>query len=78
MTSALDGSEWPESRPGRASPCGQRTHYTHWIGGWVIPRAGLDTGVRGKILLPLPGIEHRLPCLKLKQDINTRKIPPSV
>jgi hypothetical protein len=30
---------------------------THWTGGWVGPRAGLDTEVGGKILLPLPGIE---------------------
>jgi hypothetical protein len=27
----------------------------------VGPRAGLDTEVRGKILLPLPGIESRSP-----------------
>jgi hypothetical protein len=26
-----------------------RTHGTHWIGGWVGPRAGLDTQARGKI-----------------------------
>jgi hypothetical protein len=30
---------------------------THWIGGWVSLRASLDTEARGKILLPLPGIE---------------------
>jgi hypothetical protein len=23
---------------------------THWTGGWVGPRAGLDAGARGKIL----------------------------
>jgi hypothetical protein len=33
FTSALDGGEWSASRPGR---------YTHWIRGWVGPRAGLD------------------------------------
>jgi hypothetical protein len=38
-----------------------RTHGTHWTGGWVGPRAGLDTGVRGKILSPLPGIEPLSP-----------------
>jgi hypothetical protein len=27
----------------------------------VVPRAGLDTEARGKTLLPLPGIEPRLP-----------------
>jgi hypothetical protein len=38
-----------------------RTPGTSWTGGWVGPRAGLDTEVRGKILLPLPGIEPRWP-----------------
>jgi hypothetical protein len=32
---------------------------THCSGGWVGPRAGLDTEARGKILSPLPGIEPR-------------------
>jgi hypothetical protein len=40
---------------------GERTAGTHWTGGWVGPRAGLNTEVRGTILLPLPGIEPRLP-----------------
>jgi hypothetical protein len=31
---------------------------THWIGGWVDPRAGLDAMEKRKIL-PLPGIEPR-------------------
>jgi hypothetical protein len=34
---------------------------THCTGGWVGPRAVLDTEVRGKILSPLPGIERRSP-----------------
>jgi hypothetical protein len=34
---------------------------THCTGGWVGPRAGLDTDVRGKILSPLPEIEPRRP-----------------
>jgi hypothetical protein len=29
-----------------------RYPYTHWIGGWVGPRAGLDAGARRKILCP--------------------------
>jgi hypothetical protein len=39
----------------------ERTLGTHCTGGWVGPRAGLDTEVRGKILSPLPGIEPRSP-----------------
>jgi hypothetical protein len=35
----------------------ERTPGTHCTGGWVGLRAGLDTEARGKILLPLPGIE---------------------
>jgi hypothetical protein len=26
----------------------ERTHSTHWIGGWVVLRVGLDTEARGK------------------------------
>jgi hypothetical protein len=37
---------------------GERTPGTHCTGGWVGPRAGLDSEGRGKILWPLPGIEH--------------------
>jgi hypothetical protein len=37
------------------------THGTHWAGGWVDPRTGPDTVARGKILLPLPGIEPQSP-----------------
>jgi hypothetical protein len=42
----------------RFSP-GERTFGTHCTGGWVDPRAGLDTEARRKILSPLPGIEPR-------------------
>jgi hypothetical protein len=41
LTSALVGGEWSASRPGRFIP-GERARGTHWIGGWVRPRAGLD------------------------------------
>jgi hypothetical protein len=40
---------------------GERTPGTHCTGGWVGPRAGLDTVATGKILLPLPGLEPRSP-----------------
>jgi hypothetical protein len=46
---------WPRFIPG------ERTPGTHCTGGWVGPRAGLDTEVRGKILSTLPGIEPRSP-----------------
>jgi hypothetical protein len=49
-TSALDGGEWSASRTGRAFTPGERTPGTHCTGGWVGPRAGLVTEVRGKIL----------------------------
>jgi hypothetical protein len=46
----LDGGEWSASRPGRTLPPGERNPGTHWIGGWVGPRAGLDAGAIRKIL----------------------------
>jgi hypothetical protein len=49
-TSALDGGEWSASHPGRAFTPGERNPGTRCTGGWVGPRAGLDTEVRGKIL----------------------------
>jgi hypothetical protein len=36
LTSALVGSEW------LALPSGKRVPGTHWIGGWLDPRTGLD------------------------------------
>jgi alpha-glucosidase (family GH31 glycosyl hydrolase) len=53
-TSALDGGEWSASHPGRAFTPGERTPSTHWTGGWVSTRAGLDTEDRGKILFIRP------------------------
>jgi hypothetical protein len=51
LTSVLDGSEWSASRPGRFTPR-ERAPGTHWIGGWVGPRAVLDAVVERKILSP--------------------------
>jgi hypothetical protein len=48
LTSALDGGEWSASRPGRFTPR-ERAPGTHWIGGWVGPRAVLDAVVKRKI-----------------------------
>jgi hypothetical protein len=44
LTSALVGGEWSASRPARFT-AGERTPGTHWIGGWVGPRAGLGAVV---------------------------------
>jgi hypothetical protein len=41
LTSALVGGEWSASLPGRFTPR-ESAPGTHWIGGWVDPRAGLD------------------------------------
>jgi hypothetical protein len=40
LTSALDGGQLSASRLGCFSP-GEIAPGTHWIGGWVGPRAGL-------------------------------------
>jgi hypothetical protein len=42
LTSALDGGEWPASRPGSFTT-GERTPGTYSTGGCVNPRASLDT-----------------------------------
>jgi hypothetical protein len=51
MITALDGGEWPASEPDHFNPG------THWIRGWMGPRAGLES-VK-KILLPLIEVETR-------------------
>jgi hypothetical protein len=57
MTSALAGGDWSISRPGRFTPV-ERASGTHWIGGWVGPRASLED-VKNRKFLTLPGLEHR-------------------
>jgi len=51
LNSALDGSEWSASRLCRFTPR-ERAPVTHWVGGYVDPRAGLDAVVKRKILSP--------------------------
>jgi hypothetical protein len=54
-TSALDGGEWSASLPGCALPLGIGPPESIGLeSGWVP-----ETEARGKILLPLPGIEPR-------------------
>jgi hypothetical protein len=51
LTSALDGDEWSASHLSRFTPR-ERAPGTHWIGGWLVPRAILDTVVKRKIRSP--------------------------
>jgi len=48
LTSALDGCEWSASRPDRFTPK-EIGPGTHWIGGLVGHRAGLDAVVKRRI-----------------------------
>jgi hypothetical protein len=57
LTSALVEGEWPNSHPGRFTP-GESAPGTHWIGGWVDLRAGLDD-LEKRIFLTLPGLKLR-------------------
>jgi hypothetical protein len=49
LTSATEGVSGQRHAPA-ALYSREKTPGTHWTGGWVGPRAGLDTEVRGKIL----------------------------
>jgi hypothetical protein len=53
LTSALAG-EWLASRLCLSTP-GERAPGTHWIGGWVGPRTGLDD-VEKRKFLTFPGL----------------------
>jgi hypothetical protein len=56
-TSTLVRGERSASHPCRFTP-GERATGTHWTGGWVDPRVGLDDMEKLKFL-PLPGLELR-------------------
>jgi hypothetical protein len=57
LNSALADGEWSVSHSGSFIP-GERAPGTHWIGGWVNPRAGLEDMEERKLLI-LPGLELR-------------------
>jgi hypothetical protein len=52
LTSALAGGEWSGSRPGRFA-LGKEPPGTHYLEGWVDPRAGLDDMEKRKFLTSL-------------------------
>jgi hypothetical protein len=47
---ALAGGEWSASRFGRFTPGRERSPGTHWIGGWMDPKASLDDVEKRKFL----------------------------
>jgi len=60
-TSAVDAGELSVLLPGR---------FTHWVGGWVSHRTGLDEVAKRKESLYLPDIEPRSSSLhKTNQNI---------
>jgi hypothetical protein len=63
LTSVLDGGEWSALCRGRFTPR-ERAHGTHWIGGWVGPRAVLEGMVRRKIHSPRQGSNPRIPIVQ--------------
>jgi hypothetical protein len=60
LDQALVGGEWSASRPDRFIS-GERDPSTHWIEGWMEPRAGMDDVGTLKFLI-LPGLELRFLC----------------
>jgi hypothetical protein len=64
LSSALGGGEWSASRPTALPPS------THWIGGWVGQRTGLDD-MKGRKILPLAGLEHDLLAIQPVDSRNT-------
>jgi hypothetical protein len=62
LTSALDGGELSAPRPG-CFTSRERTPGSHWIGGWVGPRAILDAVVK-KILSPPRESNPRTPIVQ--------------
>jgi hypothetical protein len=76
LTSALVEGEWSDSRTGRFTPA-ERAPGTHWIGGWVGPRTGMDDMEKRKFL-PVPGLERRpLSCPASSQSLCRLRYPGS-
>jgi hypothetical protein len=64
LTSALDGGVSGQRHAPAALSPEERTPGTHCTGGWVGPRAGLDTEVRRKILCPCRGSNPHRPVVQ--------------
>jgi hypothetical protein len=64
LTSALNGGEWSASRPGRFA-ARERAPVTHWIGGWVGPRAVLKAVMKRNIPSPRRESNTRTPIVQL-------------
>jgi hypothetical protein len=76
LTWALVGGEWSPSDRYRFTP-GEKWPGTHWIGGWVGPRAGLDDVEKIKFLI-IPGLELRfLGRLARSQSVYRLRCPDS-
>jgi hypothetical protein len=74
LTSALDGGEWSASLPGRFTPRGRVPNNTHWIGGWVGPRAVLGAVVKRKIPSPRRESNPRSPIIQSYTDWAIRAL----
>jgi hypothetical protein len=74
LTSTLDRGEWSASRSGRCTPK-ERASGTHWIGGWVGPRAVLDAVVKRKIPSPRRKSNPRNPIVQPVAQCYTTELP---
>jgi hypothetical protein len=70
LISALDEVEWSASRPGRFTPR-ERATGTHWIGGWVSLRVGLDAVTKKNKSLPCQESNHSCPTRTLVTILST-------
>jgi hypothetical protein len=73
-TSAPGGSEQSVSYPGHFPP-GKEPLGTHWIWGWVGPRASLDS-VEKRTILPMPGIKFDSSAAQPCSLVNIPTEPP--
>jgi hypothetical protein len=76
LTSAPDGVSSQIHTPTGFSPR-ETTPGTHWLGGWLDLRAGLDTEARGKILCLCQGLNPgRSVCSQTQKVIELHSLPP--